>query len=76
MGRPALLHPSGPRAAEHGCWSTTPVSGEASGLSGFPTGALPAAVLSLGWLSHSPATCVGSHLGPCLAAVSPVSCGS
>lgn len=37
-----LLHPSSPRAAKHGCWSKTLVSSEASGVSGFPTGALPA----------------------------------
>lgn len=34
------------------------------------------AALSLPRLSHSPATCVGSHLGPCPAAVSAVSSGT
>lgn len=42
IGSSALLQPNGPRAAEHGCWSKTPVSSEAGGVSGFPAGALPA----------------------------------
>lgn len=35
-----LLHPSSPGAAKHGCWSKRLVSSEASGVSGFPSGAL------------------------------------
>lgn len=42
IGSSVLLQPNGPRAAEHGRWSKTLVSGEAGGLSGFPAGALPA----------------------------------
>ena len=45
IGSSALLHPNGPRAAKHGCWRKTLVSGEAGGLSGFPVGALPAAAV-------------------------------
>lgn len=52
-----------------------------SGFPAEPSRARPcrswgSAALSLGWLSHGPATWVGSHLGPCPAAVSTASSGT